>query len=179
VSTGVARLGCVQPAEVDLHLVGNTFADNYEGVYFIGSATKKSINVTVENNIVIGPGPLKTADTIFGILIREGTSGRIADNTISGYSYVGKGADFPVSLGILASNEANYPAFGIALPVIIEGNTLRDNQIHIYLVKADKSIVRNNRFRGTAPGIIPAGLAVTGRDLIIANNQFEDIEEGE
>jgi nitrous oxidase accessory protein NosD len=164
--------------EVDLRIIRNTFADNYEGVYFIGSGSRTNINVTVENNTVVGPGPLKTADTIFGILIREGASGRIAGNTVSGYSYVGTGADFPLSIGILATSEANYPAFGIALPVIIEGNTLRDNQIHIYLVKADKSIVRNNRFQGTAAGIIPVGLAVTGKDLIITNNQFEEMEEG-
>jgi nitrous oxidase accessory protein NosD len=164
--------------EVDLRVIRNTFADNYEGAYFIGSGSRTNINVTVENNTVVGPGPLKTADTIFGILIREGASGRIAGNTVSGYSYVGTGADFPVSIGILASSEANYPAFGIALPVMIERNTLRDNQIHIYLVKADKSIVRNNRFQGTALGIIPVGLAVTGKDLIITNNQFEEMEEG-
>jgi nitrous oxidase accessory protein NosD len=165
-------------AEVDLRLAGNTFADNYEGVLFIGSPSKKNINVIIENNTFVGPGPLETADTIFGILIREGAAARIASNTISGFSYVGKKADYPISAGILADSEANYPAFGVAQPIIIEGNTLRDNQIHIGLTKADNSIVRNNRFQGTAPGIIPAGVAVSGTNLTIANNLFEDMAEG-
>ena len=81
---------------------------------------------------------VNTAHTndIFGILIREGVGARIAGNTISGFSYVGTGVDFPISLGIGVDSEANYPAFGIAQPVIIEGNTLRDNQIHIALTTA-------------------------------------------
>ena len=39
-------------------------------------------------------------------------------------------------------------------------------------------MVRNNRFQGTAPGIIPVGLAVTGTNVTIANNQFEGMQEG-
>ena len=70
------------------------------------------------------------------------------------------------------------PEFGILQPLIIEGNTLRDNQMHIALIKGDGSVVRNNRFQGTAPGIIPVGLAVTGTNVTIANNQFENMEEG-
>src|SRR5207247_3640213 len=87
------------------------------------------------------------------ILVREGVRGQIAGNTISGYSYVGTGGDFPISWGILADNTANYPpVFGILQPLLIEGNTLRDNQEHIALVKADSSVIRKNRFQGTAPG---------------------------
>ena len=70
------------------------------------------------------------------------------------------------------------PQYGILQPLIIEGNTLRDNQMHIALIKGDGSVVRNNRFQGTAPGIIPVGLAVSGTNVTIANNQFEDMEEG-
>ena len=165
--------------EVNFRLVGNTFADNYDGIYFIGSPTHKSINVTVENNTFVGPGPLNLSDSIFGIYIREGVGGRIAGNTISGFSYVGTGAPFPISFGILADNEANYPpVFGHLQSLTIEGNTLRDNQVHIILVQGDKSEVRNNRFQGTAPGIVPVGLAVTGTNVTIANNQFENMEEG-
>ena len=164
--------------EVNFRLVGSTFADNYNGVYFIGSPTKKNIDITVENNTIIGPGSLNSIDSLIGILVREGAGGRIVGNSVSGYSYVGTGAPFPISLGILVDNEANFPAFGIAQPVIIEGNTLRDNQRHIALIKGDNSVVRNNRFQGTAPGIIPVGLAVTGKGVTIANNQFEGMKEG-
>jgi nitrous oxidase accessory protein NosD len=166
------------PTEVNLRVVGSTFEDNYTGIVVVGSPTHKSINVTLENNTIIGLGPLTNDLNYSGIFVREGVGGRIAGNTISGFSYVGTTAHFPISFGILAANEANYPAFGILQPLIIEGNTLRDNQAHIALIKGDGSVVRNNRFQGTAPGIIPVGLAVTGTNVTIANNQFENMEEG-
>src|SRR5687767_11931860 len=50
--------------------------------------------------------------------------------------------------------------------------------MHIALVKANGSVVRNNRFQGTAPEILPLGLAVSGTNVTIANNQFEDMPEG-
>jgi len=163
--------------EVNVRVVGSTFADNYGGIWFVGSPTKQSINVTVENNTFVGPGPLNN-DSMYGIFVREGVGGRIAGNTISGYSYIGTGADFPIAFGILAAHEANYPQFGILEHLEIEGNTLRDNQMHIALIKGDGSVVRNNRCQGTAPGIIPLGLSVSGTNVTIANNQFEDMPEG-
>ena len=167
------------PTEADLRVVGCTFADNYYDIFCVGLPTRKSVNVTLENNTIIGLGPLDTGrNNLAGILIREGVGGRIAGNTISGFSYIGTTADFPISFGILAAHEANYPAFGILQHLEIEGNTLRDNQAHITLVKGDNSVVRNNRFQGTAPGIIPVGLGVTGTNVTIANNQFEGMNEG-
>jgi len=164
-----------------VRVVGSTFADNYVGISLIGSSNRQSINVTLENNIIIGPGP-STADSgnpYGGVSIGEGVGGRIAGNAISGYSYVGTTAAFPISFGILGANTANYPpSFGILQPLMIEGNTLRDNQWHIALVKGGNSVVRNNRFQGTAPGIRPVGLAVSGTNVTIANNQFENMEEG-
>jgi hypothetical protein len=140
---------------------------------------RKYINLTIENNIIVGPGPLTGDISCTGIYIGEGVGGRIAGNTISGFSYVGTTADFPISFGILGVNTANYPpSFGVLLPLIIEGNSLRDNQWHIALVKGDNSVVRNNRFQGTAPGFIPVGLALSGTNVTIANNQFEDMPEG-
>jgi Right handed beta helix region len=159
-------------------VVGSTFADSYGGIWVLGSPTKKSINVTVENNTFVGPGPLGN-DENYGIFIREGVGGRIAGNTISGYSYIGPEIPFPISFGILADNLSNYPAeFGILQHLEIEGNTLRDNQMHIALAKANGSVVRNNRIQGTAPGILPLGLIVSGTNVAIANNQFENVPEG-
>jgi hypothetical protein len=118
-------------------------------------------------------------NALAGVQIGQGVGGRIAGNTISGYSYVGTAAASPISFGILAANEANFPPdFGILEPLIIEGNTLLDNQAHIALIKGDGSVVSNNRFQGTAPGIIPVGLAASGTNVTIANNQFEDMPEG-
>ncbi len=172
-------VAAIHDDEVNARVAGCTFADNYGAIFCWGLPDRKYINVTIENNIIIKPGPL-TGDNIYAsVNIGEGVGGRIAGNTISGYSYVGTAAAFPISFGILGVNTANYPpSFGILQPLIIEGNTLRDNQWHIALVKGDNSVVRNNRFQGTAPGIIPVALAVTGTNVTIANNQFENMEEG-
>jgi len=167
-----------EDGQVNVRVAGCAFADNYTGVFFVGLPDRQSMNATIENNTIIGPGALDNDFTPVGILIREGVGGRIAGNTISGFSYIGTSVDFPISFGILAANEANWPAFGILQPLIIEGNTLRDNQMHIALIKGDGSVVRNNRFQGTAPGIIPVGLVVSGTNVTIANNQFANMVEG-
>ncbi len=165
--------------DVNVRVAGCTFADNYEGIFLKGSPTRQSINATVENNTIVGLGPLTNDLNYSGIFIREGVGGRIAGNTISGFSYIGRAAEFPISFGIQAVNEANYPPeFGILQHLEIEGNTLRDNQVHISLTKGDKSVIRNNRIQGTAPGFLPLGLAVSGTNVTIANNQFENMEEG-
>ena len=164
---------------VNVRVVGSTFADNYRGIYLVGTPTNQSINVTIENSTFIGPGPLDTQDNNYAcIAIGEGVFARITGNTISGFSYGGTTAAFPIGFGILVDNESNWPEFGVAGPVEIEGNTFRDNQVHIGLVKANGSIVRNNHVQGTAPGILPLGLAVTGTNVTIANNQFENMPEG-
>ena len=164
---------------VDFRLVGSTFADNYGGIFLVGAPSRQSINVTIENNTFIGPGPLDSDVDHLGIFIREGVGGRIAGNTISGYAYIGTKAAFPISFGILAANEANFPpGFGTLQHLEIEGNTFRNNQFHVAVVKGDGSVVRNNRFEGTAPGIVPVGLAVTGADVTIADNHFVGMKDG-
>lgn len=172
-------VAAVHDGEVTARVVGCTFADNYGAIQCWGLPDRKYINVTIENNIIIGPGPLTGDYNYAGVQIGEGVGGRIAGNTISGFSYVGTAAAFPISFGILGVNTANYPpSFGSLLPLIIEGNTLRDNQWHIALVNADNSVARNNHVQNIAPGIRPVGLAVTGTNVTIADNQFENMEEG-
>lgn len=172
-------IAAIGDGEVNVRVAGCTFADNYGAILSWGLPDRRYINLTNENNIIIGPGPLTGDNNYAGIQIGEGVGGRIAGNTISGYSYVGTTAAFPISFGILAVNAANYPpSFGNLLPLIIEGNTLRDNQWHIALVKGDNSVVKDNRFQGTAPGVLPLGLAVSGTNVTIAENLFEDMPEG-
>ncbi len=163
--------------EVTVRVVGCTFADNYGGIFLRGERIRQNITATIENNTIIGLGPVATAYNYSGIEIGPGVGGRIAGNTISGFSYIGTEPEtgFPISFGILASDN---PVFS-TLPLLqIEGNTLRDNQMHIALTKAGGSVIRNNRFQGTAPGIAPLGVAVSGTNITIANNQFEDLPEG-
>ncbi len=163
--------------EVEVRVAGSTFADNFNGIWLLGSGAKRNVNATIENNVFIGPGPLGVAG-LYAIFVREGVGGRIAGNTMSGFSYSGQGADFPICYGILADNELNFPLYGVLERLEIEGNTFRDNQMHLVMLKANSSVVRNNRFQGTAPGIDPMGLAVSGTNVTIAANQFESMPEG-
>jgi hypothetical protein len=171
-------VAAILDGEVNVRVADCTFADNYGAILCWGLPDRKYINVTNENNTIIGPGPLTGDNNYAGIQIGEGVGGRIAGNTISGYSYVGTTAAYPISYGILAANQANPAAFGILQHLEIEGNTLRDNQIHIVLIKGDNGVVKNNRCQGAALGILPLGLAVSGTNMTIANNQFEDMPEG-
>lgn len=163
--------------DVTVRVAGCTFADNYQGIFLGGGRIRKNITATIENNTIIGLGPMITDYNYSGIEIAPGVGGRIAGNTISGFSYVGTApiSGFPISFGILASDN---PVFSTLPSLVIEGNTLRDNQIHVSLGKANGSVIRNNRFQGTAPGILPLGVAVSGTNVTIANNQFENIPEG-
>jgi hypothetical protein len=52
-------------------------------------ATNPSINFTITDNTIIGPGPATGVLTPYGILIQEGTFGEVKRNSISNMSYVG------------------------------------------------------------------------------------------
>lgn len=163
---------------INVRVVGCTFTDNYESIYLAGAPSKKSMTITLENNTIVGLGPLDTGFHQLGIYIGEGVGGRIAGNTISGMSYVGATSDPLISFGIVASNEANLPAYGTLQPLEIVGNVLRDNQNHIALVKANGTIIRDNHLLGSAAGITPGGVVVSGTGLTISNNEFEEMPEG-
>jgi len=170
---------CHGSDDIDARVVGCTFSDNYEGIFLRAEGTiRQNITATLENNTIIGLGPVATDYNYSGIAVDGGVGGRIAGNTISGFSYVGTAADFDISFGILASYQPAPFEFGVIHPLEIEGNTLRDNQIHVSLGKANGSVIRNNRFQGTGAGILPIGLVVSGTNVTIANNQFEDMPEG-
>lgn len=156
-----------------------TFADSYGGILASGEAERANLHVNILDNTILGLGPIATELATAGIDIREGVTGRIAGNTVSGFSYVGTTDPFPISFGILGVHTANFPpSFGTLHPLVIEGNTLRDNQMHLSLNKADNAIVRNNRILGTAPGFLPVGMVISGTNVLIAHNQLEAMPEG-
>jgi hypothetical protein len=161
--------------DVTVRVAGCTFADNLGAIFLRGGRIRQNITATIENNTIIGLGPVATAFGSAGIDVRTGVGGRIAGNTISGFSEIGTTAEFPIGFGILASDN---PVFSTLSPLRIEGNTFRNNQMHVALTKAGGSVIRNNRFQGSAAGILPLGLSVSGTNVTIANNQFEDMPEG-
>lgn len=161
---------------VTARVAGCTFADNYESIFLRSEdAIGQNITATIENNTIIGPGPVGTGANFAGIGIAAGVGGVVRGNTIEGYSYVNGPSLFPMLWGILA---ADGPPFLPLSPLVIENNTLRDNQLHITLLKADNSVVRNNRIQGTAPGLEPVGILASGENVTIAENQLENTPEG-
>ncbi|MCC6233819.1 MAG: right-handed parallel beta-helix repeat-containing protein [Verrucomicrobiales bacterium] len=161
--------------DVTVRVTGCTFTDGLGAIFLRGGRTGQTITATIEGNTIIGLGPVATALGSAGIDVRPGVGGRIVGNTISEFSETGTTAEFPISFGVLASDN---PEFTPVRPLQIEGNTFRNNQMHISLTKAHGSLIQNNRFEGTAPGIAPLGVAVSGSNIRIVGNQFENMPEG-
>jgi hypothetical protein len=163
---------------VNVRVVGNTFVDSYLGIFLVGAATNPSINFTITDNTIIGPGPTTGGQPPYGISIKQGTLGEVKRNSISNMSYVGTTVEFPFGVGILAINQVTFPIGGVLEPVLFEENTFRDNQMHIVLFRGDGSTITNNTISGTAPGLRPAAILVSGENVTIAGNRFSQMGEG-
>ncbi len=161
--------------DVNLRVAGCVFSDNYGAIFLRGSRLRQNVTIAIENNTILGLGPTATVVGYAGIDIRIGVGGRIAGNFISGFSEIGTEPQFPISFGILATDNPNFSDLS---PLQIEGNTFQDNQMHISLTKAHGSVIRNNHLLGTAPGIAPVGIAFSGTNVVVSNNQFENMPEG-
>jgi len=102
-------------------------------------------------------------------------------NIISGHSYVGTIDPIAYSFGLNASDNVSFSR-GLPLaalqPLLIEGNVLRDNQVGLILLVGDGTTVANNSFEGTAPGIRPSSLVLSGNSVMVATNRFRDMETG-
>lgn len=87
--------------------------------------------VTVEGNTVEGGGPVSVIARN-GIQVSSGATGQVTGNTVTGNAYTGP--DF-VASGILV---AGGPLYGVPLSkdVVIQGNTLTDNDVGINLAQA-------------------------------------------
>lgn len=166
--------------DVVARVVGCTFTDSYGGIFMKGGPERQNITATIEDNTIVGLGTLQIEPEYCGIEILQGVGGRIAHNRISGFSFVGaREAGYPFGYGILAVNLVAFPDFfGVLQPLQIEGNELRDNQIHVALINGDGSALRHNRVSGTAPGVLPVGFLVSGIGVEISENQFEELPEG-
>jgi len=167
---------------VNLQVFRCTFADNVRSIQpsslitgseLLEDPTLLRMTISVCDNTIIGNGPDPTGEQ-FGINIWEGVSGEVKRNIITDYSGGDPNAVAPViSLGLRGSGY-----LGPLQPLHIEGNIFRNNQVHCALINADGSFVVDNTFEGTAPGIIPAGLAVSGENVLVAGNRFSDMERG-
>ncbi|MCB1125444.1 MAG: right-handed parallel beta-helix repeat-containing protein [Verrucomicrobiae bacterium] len=169
------------PAEVR----DTTITDCYTGIRIQGADDVINYDVTLVDNTVTGVGLTKASDPLQGIHTKDGTTGLVARNTISGFAYdgpVGPGLH-PIPFGILRVSRNDKPL----PPMTFEDNVLRSNQVHLAFFKAADSIVRNNTFEGNfpliedAPGQIvqtAAGLWFSGADVQAVGNRFSDLPQG-
>ena len=161
---------------LQMRVVRNTFVDSYQGIALRGSATNTSLAITVADNTISGVGPSTKSEKLEGIRVQEGVIGEVVRNTISGFSYVGDDITFGFGiLGIVLGWPDNTASLQ---PLHFEGNMFRNNHLHCSLLRADASVVTNNSFEGTAPGHRPMGLALSGENVLVADNRFSDMETG-
>jgi hypothetical protein len=122
----------------------------------LGILAVGAVEVAISDNTVDAKGPV-THIARNGIQVSFGARGRVSGNTVSANAYTGPTAD-TVSAGILVTG-GSY--FGASSPLVtdlaIEGNTLVDNDIGIYLSQLEGSA-------GDAPST-PTRIRVAGNTL--------------
>ncbi len=133
----------------------------------------------VSDNTIIGNGPDATG-VQDGIDIYAGATGEVSRNTISDHAYVGTTAPTPFAIGILAEDALDFAQSPLAAlnPIRFGRNVLRNNQLHLVVLRGDDSTIVDNTFDGTAPGLRPMGLGLSGENLIIARNRFRNLLQG-
>lgn len=174
---------------VTIQVLRNTFADNVVSITLIGDS-KSWIHPTfdpallrttfvVSDNTITGNGPDFTG-VQYGVHIFAGATGEVSRNTISDHAYVGTTDPNPWAFGILALDDMNFGGAPLEplKPIRFEGNALRNNQWHMALLRGDGSTIVDNTFDGTAPGLRPTGLALSGENLTVAHNRFSNMPKG-
>ena len=174
---------------VDIQVLRNTFADNLISITLIGdskSGTHSKFDpallrttFVVSDNTITGNGP-DTTGVQYGIHIFAGATGEVSRNTITDHAYVGTTDPYPWAFGILALDDMDFgdgPLQPIK-PIRFEGNVLRNNQWHMLVIRGDGSTIVDNTFDGTAPGLRPAGLSLSGENVPVALNRFSNMSDG-
>jgi hypothetical protein len=92
-----------------------------------GIIARGAVEVTIADNTVEGGGPVSSVARN-GILVHNGAKARVTGNRVSGNAYTGAG---PASgSGVLVKVDSGQP---LVSGLVVEGNTLTDNDIGIYL----------------------------------------------
>jgi len=171
---------------VNVDVLWNTFADNGHSIRLTGDEPDDGLHpellrttFTVNDNIIVGNGPDNTG-VQYGIIIWVGAGGEVKRNLITDHACTG-GSAVPFSYGIVALDAADYQ-LGLPLaalqPVRYEGNVFLNNQVHMALARGDGSMIVNNSFGGTGPGYRPTGLYLSGEDVKVVANRFDNMETG-
>jgi hypothetical protein len=174
---------------VSIQILRNTFADNVISIALIGDGLKSNdpsydptllrTTFVVSDNTITGNGPDATG-TQLGVQIYAGAAGEVSRNTISDHAFVGSDSE-PFAYGILADDAFDFgnnkPLVPLQ-PIRFEGNVLRSNQIHLVVLRGDGSSIVDNTFDGTAPGLRPTGLVLSGENVSVARNRFSNLPLG-
>lgn len=168
---------------VNLDVLNSTFTDNELSIHLRGDPVNNPamprMTFTVQANTVTGFGAIPFA--VDGIAIRNGVTGEVQGNTIADHAYTGTGDAF--ASGIAAHDgRARFRtpfAFAPLLPIRFDGNTFSNNDEHLVLIAANESQVVNNIFEvGGLDQPRWGALAVSGTNILIANNDFSYMETG-
>jgi hypothetical protein len=174
---------------VTIQILRNTFVDNNISITLIGDSKSFTHSTfdpallrttfVVSDNIITGNGPHATG-VQSGVHILAGATGEVSRNTISDYAYVGTTDPSPWAFGILALDDMDFGQAPLQplKPIRFEGNVLRNNQWHMALVRGDGSTIVDNTFDGTAPGLRPTGLALSGENVSVDRNRFSNLPQG-
>src|SRR5262249_19227976 len=73
-------------------------------------------------------------------------------------------------IAIEASDQLGHTPPNALQPVRIEGNTLRNNQLHLLVFSGDNAEIVNNTIAGTTPCERPTGIGLTGKNVLLAGN---------
>lgn len=164
---------------LNVRVIGNTIEDSETGILLRGAPDVISYDFLIENNTISGVGPTSKNGTLRGIETALRAVGTVADNTVSGFSYTGSGAEFPYGYGLIAYGSGWPNSLAPLDPIRFEGNVCRDNNVHMIILNADEECpIVNNRIEGSAPKNRPAGLWVTGRNVPVYNNDFRNLIDG-
>lgn len=175
---------------VTIQVLRSMFADNLISIALLGDGLKSNNSTfeptllrttfVVSDNTIIGNGPDATGPQ-YGIHIFAGATGEVSRNAISDHAFVGSDSSDPFACAIRALDDfdllQNKPLVPLK-PIRFEGNQLRDNQWHMLVLRGDGSTILDNTFDGTAPGLRPTGLALSGENLPVARNRFSNMPNG-
>jgi len=166
---------------LNVRVAGNTIEDSYVGIVVAGASDQTSYNFTIENNTIRGVSTSTTAEhSRRGMDLKQGITGSVTGNSISGFSYSGEGDQYPYAWGILAIGYG-HPGLDSTDPLDLmrfENNNFQDNNQHLMIIRAINHEILNNHFEGTGLGQRPAGLWISGENVRVQGNVFRDMEEG-
>ena len=160
------------------------FSDNFWGLHLRGDTVQNPTLVrttfTIEGNAITGVG--STATTFaHGIVLRHGAAGDVRGNVITGHSYNGTNEAYASGISALDGRASVHapPGYWPLQPVRYHGNTFSNNDQHVVLLGANESQVVGNIFDGISAGWRRwGGLALSGTNILVANNNFTNMPIG-